>query len=199
MSTPPAPLQALTRAQGATDELIAAVRDEQWSAPTPCTEWTVRDVINHLVTGHLTFVALLGEHAPPDRHADQLGADPLDAFRAAGAALAAAFTQPGVFDRVYQAPMGAAPGAVLVQVRIGELLVHGWDVARATGQPAAALLPADLAEQQLGVWQARLGGGPRQGTPIGPAQPIAVDAPPIDRLAAYFGRPVAARDAAPVS
>lgn len=86
--------------------------------------------------------------------------------------------------------MGSAPGAVLVQVRIGELLVHGWDLAHATGEPPA--LPTDLAEQQLGLWQARLGDGPRDGTPIGPAQPVTDDAPIFDRLAAYFGRAVPA-------
>lgn len=192
MSTPSAPLEALARAQSATDQLIAGIRAEQWMAPTPCTEWTVHDVVNHLVTGHLTFVALLGEGSPPDRSADQLGDNPLAAFRAAGQALAAGFTQPGVVDRVYQAPMGPAPGAMLLQVRIGELLVHGWDLAHATGQPAAALLPADLAEQQLAVWQARLGDGPRDGAPIAPAQPVADEAPAIDRLAAYFGRALSA-------
>jgi uncharacterized protein (TIGR03086 family) len=74
-------------------------------------------------------------HAPA-RAADQLGADPFAAHRDAGAALLAAFSQPGVLERIFPAPIGSVPGLVMLHVRITEELVHGWDLAQATAQPA---------------------------------------------------------------
>jgi uncharacterized protein (TIGR03086 family) len=74
----------------------------------------------------------------------------------------------------------------MVHMRMNELLVHGWDLARATGQPAD--LPEDLAEGALRSWQTRLADRPRQGMPFAEPTPIAGDAPAIDRLAAYLGR-----------
>jgi len=94
-----------------------------------------------------------------------------------------------VLERVFQAPIGPAPGAVLLHLRITELLVHGWDLARATGQPAH--LPDDLAEEELAFARGLSAPDvPRSGHPFGPAQGVADDAPTIDRLAAYLGRPV---------
>lgn len=166
----------------------------QWDAPTGCPDWTVRELVNHLVTGNLSFAALLTEQAPPDRTADHLGTDPERAYRQAADELTAAFVRPGVLERVYQAPPGAMPGLALARLRITEALVHGWDLARATGQPTAAL-PAALAETELGLVTAQLAGVPRTGHPFGPSQPVAEDAPAIDRLVAYLGRPVRSQPA----
>jgi uncharacterized protein (TIGR03086 family) len=69
---------------------------------------------------------------------------------------------------------------------MNELLIHGWDLARATGQPAD--LPEDLAEGALSMWRTRLADRPREGMPFAAPQPVADDAPAIDRLAAYLGR-----------
>lgn len=181
-------LTDLSRAILATDALIAGIGPDQWAAPTPCSEWTVRNVVNHLVGGNLAFTALLHQQSPPQRGADHLGPDPLRAYRQSATGLQTAFRAPGVFDRVYQAPIGPVPGPVMVHLRIGELLVHGWDLAHATSQHAE--LPADLAENQLAIWMAQLGDHPRDNTPIGPAQPAPDNAPTIDRLAAYFGRTI---------
>jgi len=182
-------LAALDRALAGTGRLIAGIKGEQWSASTPCTDWDVRAVVDHLTAGHLYFAALVCDE-PPDRSRAQHAGDGVAAYRSAAAALRAAFAQPGVLDRVYQASIGPAPGAVLVHVRIGELLVHGWDLARATGQ--APDLPADLAAQELTLWQAQFGGslGNGAGLPFAPAQPVAPEAPAIDQLAAFAGRPV---------
>ena len=95
------------------------------------------------------------------------------------------FALPGVLDTMHESPMGPAPGSFLLQLRVGETFVHGWDLARATSQPAD--LPADLAEALLGSFQKRLAAMPGRG-PFGPAQPAADDAPAMDRLAALLGR-----------
>lgn len=179
----------LARALGAVGDLIDGIRDDQWSAPTPCTEWTVRDLVNHLVGVNLVFAARLRDQPAPDSATDHLGADPASAYRSSGSAVQDGFDQPGAIDRTYHGPLGAIAGAAWLQVRITDLLAHGWDLAQATGQPAA--LPEDLAEQALAFARVQMATVPRTGR-FGPAQPVAYDAPAIDRLAGFLGRPVRA-------
>ena len=68
------------------------------------------------------------------------------------------------------------------------MLVHGWDLARATGQPAS--FPDDLAEQELAFSRHKLADIPAGRHPFGPPQPVAAEAPAIGRLAACLGRTV---------
>ncbi len=181
-------LAALDRALAGTDRLITGIDAGQWSASTPCTEWDVRAVVTHLVSGNLYFAALVRDDPQPDRSHAPRADDPIDVYRSSSATLRTAFAQPGVLERVYQAPIGPAPGSVLVHLRITELLVHGWDLARATGQPAD--LPADLAETELAVWRAQFSDGVPDGRPFASPQPVTAHAPAIDHLAAFLGRPV---------
>ena len=120
---------------------------------------------------------------------DPLGDDPLAAYRESGEALRAAFTRPGVLDEVFRVPAGTLPGAVVLHLRLTELLVHGWDLARATGR-STTVLPADLAEQELAFSRRQLDRMPPGRRPFAPPQPVADAAPAIDRLAALLGRPV---------
>ncbi len=180
-------LAALDRALAGAGRLIAGIDARQWSAPTPCTEWDVRTLVTHVTSGMLTFAALVRGEPRPDG-AGYLADDPVAAYRAAAATMRAAFAAPGALDRIYQSPIGPAPGSVLVHLRITELLVHGWDLARATGQPPA--LPEDLAEGELALWRRRFEHGPGDGLPFAPAQTVAAQTPAIDQLAAFLGRPV---------
>ena len=128
-------LTDLDRALTATEAVVAGIGADQWAAPTPCTELDVRGVLNHLVRGNLLFVAVIRGEPRPDPAADHLGDDPLAAYQRAAGRLREAFSAPDVLDSVYKAPFGTGPGAVLAHVRAVEVLVHGWDLARATGQP----------------------------------------------------------------
>ncbi|MEV0092355.1 TIGR03086 family metal-binding protein [Streptomyces sp. NPDC050738] len=177
----------LARASRAVGDLIAEISTEQWAAPTPCTEWNARDVVHHLVGMDLVFAAMLEGRPLPERGADVLGEDPAEAFRASSTALQAAFSRPGVLEQIFQGPMGHATGADRLQIRLSDLLAHGWDLARATGIPTA--LPDDLAEQSLNFAQSQLPTQSRKGRFAEP-QPVADTAPAIDRLAAFLGRPV---------
>src|SRR5437764_1113118 len=108
------PAQQLSIALTATERLIAAVRDDQWTEPTPCTDWNVRDLVEHVVGGNYRFArALRGE--PPALPEDALrsGRDLLKAYRDSAAARLDAFRQPGVLERVFTIPVGTAPGVVL--------------------------------------------------------------------------------------
>src|SRR5450432_3977161 len=190
-------VEQLARALAATDELIVAVDDDQWSNPTPCPDWTVHALVNHLVFGNQLFGGLMrGEPLPPIdelrqlRTVDRLGGDPIKAYRDSGTALQAAVSEPGALERACMSPIGPVPGHVLLNLRIAEALVHGWDLAQATGQPVR--LPADVAEHALAFSRSQFEGDlPRTGR-FGAAQPVADDAAEIERLAAYLGRSVPA-------
>ena len=103
------------------------------------------------------------------------------------AELQAGFGQPGVLERAYPGPLGTATGAERLQIRLYDLLAHGWDLAQATEQPAD--LPDDLAEQSLAFARTQLTEQARRGR-FGPAQIAAEQAPAIERLVAFLGRPV---------
>jgi uncharacterized protein (TIGR03086 family) len=125
---------------------IRAVPRGAWGNPSPCAHWTAQDVVAHLVNGHRGFLYLAG--GPPPAPADGVGAGPMSGAPpvAPGADLAAAFAR--VRDdmmamladpqrtarRMPGGPMGEAPIPLAVSV-VGsvELLVHTWDLARATG------------------------------------------------------------------
>ncbi len=168
-------------------DLIDRIAAGQWTAPTPCTEWSVRDVVDHLIGMNLVFVALFEESPMPARGVDRLGADPAGAYRRSAAALQAAAARPGVLERSQATAVGVATGVDRLQWRIVDLLAHGWDLAQATGVTAQA--PDDLVEQALTFARAQLPGQPLAGRFAGP-QPIRDNAPAIDRLAAFTGRPV---------
>jgi uncharacterized protein (TIGR03086 family) len=178
----------LGRAFDAVAGLISSIRAGQWSAPTPCTDWTVRQMVNHLIGMNRVFAALLADQPPPPRpSADHVEDDPVGAYRDSAAALQAAFSRPGVLERTYHGPLGTATGAERLQIRLYDLLAHGWDLAQATEQPAG--LPDDLAEQSLAFARTQLTEQARPGR-FGPAQIVAGRAPAIERLVAFLGRPV---------
>lgn len=187
-------IEGLTRALAATGDVVAGIKNDQWSNPTPCSEWDVRSLANHLVSGNRLFAELLRGDPPPTqddlarrRTADQLGDDPVRAYREASDALVQAFSIPGALERIVQVPVGPVPGVVALHLRVIESLVHGWDLAQATDQPAD--LPNDLAEQELRFAQSMQAPNvPRTGHPFGPVQIVAANASAIDRLVAFLGR-----------
>ncbi|WP_378737675.1 TIGR03086 family metal-binding protein [Nocardia brasiliensis] len=177
-----ASVEDLARASEAVGDLLAGVRDDQWTAPTPCSAWNVRDVVEHLVTVNLTFAALINDSPLPERGADLLGDDPVEAYRASASSLLAIFDHPEIRERSHSGPL-----AEQLRLRLADLVTHGWDLAQATGIPAR--LPGELAEQSLAFLQEQLAIRPR-GAQFAEAQHIEDTAPAIDRLAAFAGRSV---------
>lgn len=190
--TPDDALVPLATALEDAGELVAAVAPGQWALPTPCTEWTVRDLVNHLVGGNQLFARVLGgEQLPPEElrrfvGQDHLGDDPVAAFRATADQLLDAFEAPEVLTQTHTVPAGTMPGPAVLHLRIVETLVHGWDLARAIGRQPP--FPEELAEAELEVSRELLGRLPEGRRPFAPSQPVADDAPAIDRLAALLGR-----------
>lgn len=183
-------VEDLVRASKAMEQLIAGIGADQWGASTPCPQWSVRDLVGHLVGGDQMFAALLNGDPMPGPGGDPLGDDPVAAYRTSSAALHQVAALPGVQERSCAGPLGDTPtGAELVQLRLADLLVHGWDLGQAIGVSAETPESDDLAERALASMQAYLTAGMR-GAPFAEPQPVAETATALERLAAFCGRAV---------
>jgi uncharacterized protein (TIGR03086 family) len=181
----PASLDQLRRSLAAVDELVSTVRPDQWSAPTPCDEWDVRRVVDHLVGMNRVFTAMLAGAPPPQRGEGLSGAALPPAFRESAAALLDAFSAPGVLDRSFSGPLGTATGADRLRIRLYDLLAHGWDVAIAIGRPAP--LPEDAVAASLAFVRGHLSDDARPGR-FAPAQAVPDTASALEQLMAFLGR-----------
>jgi uncharacterized protein (TIGR03086 family) len=184
------PVEQLGQALDVTGGLVGGVTAGQWDGPTPCTEMTVRDLVVHMITGNRMFTAIMGGTPLPEARGAAGEVDPDSDLAAqyadAAAGLTAAFTAPGALERQVVVPAGPVPGIGALHLRIVEMLVHGWDLARATGQQAD--FPEALAETGIEFSRQKLGDVPPGRSPFAPPQPAPGDAPAIDRLAALLGR-----------
>jgi uncharacterized protein (TIGR03086 family) len=182
------PLTLFNGAAAQAVRLVEAVRPDQLGGPTPCPQWTVRDLVNHMVTGNLLIAAIVAGEPHPDRTVDHLGDDHVAAFRDSVTRLSETFAEHDVLAGTYPSPMGEGPGSLLVHMRVNELVVHGWDLAKATGQSTA--LDPELAEASLASFRAATFLPRGEGKPFGVERPAPPDAHSADRLAAYLGRGV---------
>ncbi len=168
--------------------IIGAVGPDQWDRPTPCTEWDVRDVVRHLLGGVGSYLAAYGD--PPSVPADEVAdADLLPAMRAADARFLAHLRAPGGREAVLDMGYAEMPAQMIAGFRAIDLLVHGWDIARATGQPTPD--DPEAYEAALAFSRRAMEGLDRASFDMF-AEPtdVADDAPAADRLAAFLGRPV---------
>ncbi len=182
---PTNPVDDLAELLDVATALIGGVEATQWSAPTPCTQWDVRALVNHLVAGDRLFAALLAGDTTGFA-ADVLGDDPVAAHRDAAVAVLAAFRRPGVLAETVTVPFGTVPGMVALHLRLTEVLVHGWDLAQATGQ--VARFPDAIVARELQFTLGALASVPAERSPFAPPQPVDDAAPLLDRLAATLGR-----------
>lgn len=181
----------LADAQAEAHRRVAAIAADQWDLATPCSNWTVRDLVVHLVEGSAMAVSLLEGATAQEAHAGFGVAHGPDLPVELAAALAAeltAFARPDAFDTTVHHPSaGDVPGAVLFQFRTGDYLLHSWDIARAMG--ADEDLPENLVST---VWESLQPMVPFIGTigvfGTGPSGDVADDAPLQRRLLDLSGR-----------
>ncbi|MFI5934779.1 TIGR03086 family metal-binding protein [Actinoplanes sp. NPDC051494] len=159
--------------------LISGIKPDQWDDPTPCPEWDVRALVRHLVLGNVMDTSGLLTRPPAHREL-------LAGFDETAVALLAAFRVPGVADRILEVPFGRVSGLMALHLRLTELLVHGWDIARATGQETA--FPDDVIEQELGFTARALASMPSPRRPFAPAIASPATAPVLDQLVCSLGR-----------
>ena len=157
-----------------------AVPDESWSAPTPCTEWTARDVVEHVIGFH-DFLLL----RPLGARANRPREDPAARWDATSAALFTALAADGVLDRTTELPGGgqSTPRAMIGALTT-DVLVHTWDLARAARQPTA--LDEELCARAYAA--VRASEFRRDPAMFGPEVSIDERAPVAERLVAFYGR-----------
>lgn len=165
----------LAQAVDQADAVIAAIPAGKANAPTPCTDFDVTQLIQH--------VAVIADRV--------------------SAAIAPASTQPSTdwehararlrplldgtdTDRVVDLPFGRMPLGAALGVYVGEFVTHSWDLAVAAGR--ADLLSDDLGMRALAMVTARIPQSPRTHTPFKDVVPVSGDAPVYDRLAGWMGR-----------
>jgi uncharacterized protein (TIGR03086 family) len=162
--------------------VVTSIRPEQLELSTPCDRFTVGGVLDHMVGGATMFAAAFRGTAPGEPPADSLAA-----FVPVLTDLAAAMHEPGALDRTIASPFGDVDGETFARFVVLDGLVHGWDLATATGQryePPDALV-ADVVAFASGALDAL-----RDGDTFATATATAASATPMERLAALTGRSV---------
>ena len=149
-------------------ERVRLVTDGQWALPTPCSEWTVRQLVNHMVAEELwTPPMMAGERIEDvgDRFAgDLLGADPVATAERAAPAAVRAVVEPVRDGRTVHLSFGDTPAGEYAMQLAADHLIHAWDLSAATGADRA--LPPGLVEQIAG-WFTEREAWYRQGGVIG--------------------------------
>ncbi len=178
---PMEPLTQLGQLAPLLSDVAAGVTPDQLDLPTPCAEFTVRGVFEHMIGGATAFAAAYRGEAPTEPDVS----DVLASFGPALENLGAAMSAPGALDTTVAAPFGEVPGETFARFIVLDGLVHGWDIATATGQsydPSDELVAAAdaFARQALDPL--------RDGSTFAVAVQPATDASPIERLVAYTGR-----------
>ncbi|MDT7571282.1 MAG: hypothetical protein QOE05_1456 [Actinomycetota bacterium] len=177
------------RALDETGRVAAGVRPDQLALPTPDAEWDVRALLNHVVAGNLWAAELAAgrtiEEVGARLDGDVLGDDPAAAYSASAKVAADAFDAPGALDAPCAVSYGPVPGSVYAGHRFLDVLVHGWDLATATGQDAT--LDPELVQGCLEVVEPQLSLLQASGA-FGPAVETSADADPQTRLLAMLGR-----------
>jgi uncharacterized protein (TIGR03086 family) len=168
---------------------VSAVAPDQWGNPTPCTEWSVRDLVNHVTVELLWAAPLLAGQTIADVgdrfDGDQLGDHPVDAFTRAKDSAVAAFVAPDVLAGVVHLSYGDDSAASYCAQLTLDAIIHGWDLAMGIHGPTG--LPGHLvswATQYVTPMQDLLTGSGLFGTPLD----VATDSSEQTRLLAMLGR-----------
>ncbi|MDT7745110.1 MAG: hypothetical protein QOE59_4188 [Actinomycetota bacterium] len=183
------PIELLVVANGEFARRLRLVRSDDWRRPTPCSEWDVRALVNHVVGANVRYQLLL-RGAPTaqveaTRTVDHLGDDAVASFVATADQVVGCFREDGALDRIARHVTGDRTGRDLLSMRTLDAAVHGWDLARAIGvdetldAELVAVLLADTVDLDLGPQQ-------RAFAPADTVLPR--DASPQDQLLHWLGR-----------
>ncbi len=171
------------------DRRVRAIGERQWGSATPCTDWTVRELLNHLVAEQLWAPWLLRgatlDEVGDRFDGDQLGTDPKGAWGLAARAAREAWEQPGAAEGTVHVSHGTISALEYGWQMTMDLAVHGWDLATALG--AESRIHPALAQTLLEIF------GPQAGTLrevgiVAPPVAVAVDADAQAKLLAVLGR-----------
>jgi uncharacterized protein (TIGR03086 family) len=169
--------------------VVAGIPDAALDAPTPCPAYSVGDLLDHVASLTVAFTRAatkdLGEQgSPPPGNAANLDAGWRDTIPADLEALAAAWREPAAWQGMTRAGGIDMPGEVAGIVAVDELLVHGWDLARATGQD----FDADEAALDATLGFYSMFDDASRGDAFGPAVDVPASAPALTRVVGASGR-----------
>ena len=179
------PIDQLQHAIDQTGRIVSGIRPDQADLPTPCPDWDVQRLAEHVVRDLRMFTARAGgaewkEETPslsPDEWAD--------VYQDSADALVGAWRDGGPLDQVVKLPFGEVPKAWFVGQQLSDVIVHGWDLAVATGQSTE--FDQGLAATALDWGRTNLKPEYR-GRDFGPEVDVPAEAPAMDRLVGFFGR-----------
>lgn len=184
------PTDVLAQTQDVARGVLANVSADQLANDTPCREWTVGQLIDHMVGAqHWARNGIAGtEMADTGEGASQ--GDFVATFDEAASAALAAFAEEGALQRTVNPGFGDMPATALLGLAATDTFTHAWDLAKATGQSTdlAPELAAPLLEQSRQAIQPAFRSD--EGTIFGPEQQAPEGAPAADQLAAFLGRSV---------
>jgi uncharacterized protein (TIGR03086 family) len=181
----------MQRVVDSTTAVIDKTTDDQLANQTLCTEWTVRDLINHMVGGATMFAISVEEGSVPDDvlgqliGGDNLGDDPQGAWAAASDRAMKAFALPGAMDKIVKLPFGEMPTGIALNIAIFDVATHACDLAKATGQHVT---DDEMLDGALAVGQQMIGPDLRVPGVFGDEQAAAAQASPEEKLLAFAGR-----------
>jgi uncharacterized protein (TIGR03086 family) len=183
------PLELLLVANDEFGRRLRLVGPDDWRRPTPCSEWDVRALVGHVVGANVRYRLLLRgaatEQVEATRSLDHLGDDALSSFLTTADAEVASFSEDGALDRIAQHVTGERTGRELLSMRILDVAIHAWDLARAIGadesidDEVVSFLLADTADLDL---------GPRPPAFAPADEDVPRNATPQDRLLHRLGR-----------
>jgi uncharacterized protein (TIGR03086 family) len=177
--------ERITRATAFAQEKVEQVRPADLSNATPCTEFDLRELLNHMI-GNLGILATAARGDKAERpQGDQFETDPGVAYAERRKELLSAMRPADVFDRDWEMPFGTLAGSLMAEVAFMEHLTHGWDVAKASALDT--MIPADLVDECMEAARA-MGDMLRMPGVCGPAVSMPDDASAQDKFIAFMGR-----------
>jgi len=177
-------------------DLVQSTPDELLTAPTPCPKYSVGDLIDHIggLAKAFTWAATKESLDMADQTASGDASRLEDGWRERIAAdlvaLAAAWRDPSAWTGMTKAGPIEMPGEIAGLVAVDELVVHGWDLAVATGQAFTGDHTSLAAAEEFLAMFSGPGTEDQRGDGFGPEQPVAASAPPLERVLAMAGRGV---------
>lgn len=185
-------IQPYQGAIASTRSVLENVSAEQMSNQTPCAEWKVNELINHIVGAQHFFKAGVTGQPPAEAETDFAAGDYLAAFDEVTASFVEALSADGVMEQTFKLPFGEMPGAALAGLAATDTFQHGWDLAKATEQSTdlAPDLAGGLLQASKASIQDAFRGEEGSGAPFCAEQHAPDGACNADQLAAFLGRQV---------
>lgn len=180
-------VDALERSHAQLLGTVASIATEDLSNPSACDEWDLRTLLNHVLGGGWMFtLANRGESVPEDG-GDLVGDDHVAACAALAEANVASWRAAGALEGERAFPFGTFPAPMALMINIGEVAVHAWDLAKATGQDAT--IDPEVAELLLDFYGSIPLQEFRAHGAFGPEVEVDPTAPAADRVLALLGFP----------